>query len=139
MKLKEIFDQSDTIIEPWPDYEANCFRVGGPCRSAFKIKTDFTPGKERVKLNVIVHGRKWLIFFTGMKRVKGNTDFTPGKETVKLNVIVHGSKWLTFFTGMKRVKGKTDFTPGKERVKLNVVVHGSKWLTFFTGMKRVKS
>ena len=36
MKLKEIFDQSDTIIEPWPDIEANCFRVGGPCRSAFK-------------------------------------------------------------------------------------------------------
>ena len=36
MKLKEIFDQSDTIIEPWRDFEANCFRVGGPCRSAFK-------------------------------------------------------------------------------------------------------
>ena len=36
VKLKEIFDQSDTIIEPWPDFEANCFRVGGPCRSAFK-------------------------------------------------------------------------------------------------------
>ena len=35
MKLKEIFDQSDTIIEPWPDFAANCFRVGGPCRSAF--------------------------------------------------------------------------------------------------------
>ena len=33
MKLKEIFDQSDTIIEPWPDFEANCFRVGGPCRA----------------------------------------------------------------------------------------------------------
>ena len=39
MKLKEIFDQSDTIIEPWPDFEANCFRVGGPCRSAFKGNT----------------------------------------------------------------------------------------------------
>ena len=36
-----------------------------------KCKTDFSPGKERVKLNVVVHGRKWLTFFTGMKRVKG--------------------------------------------------------------------
>ena len=35
MKLKEIFDQSDMIIEPWPNFEANCFRVGGLCRSAF--------------------------------------------------------------------------------------------------------
>ena len=35
MKLKEIFDQSDTIIEPWPNFEANRFRVGGLCRSAF--------------------------------------------------------------------------------------------------------
>ena len=30
MKSKEIFDQSDTIIEPWPDFEANIFCVGGP-------------------------------------------------------------------------------------------------------------
>ena len=37
MKLKEIFDQSDTIIEHWPDFEANYFRVGGPCYSAFKL------------------------------------------------------------------------------------------------------
>ena len=37
MKLKEIFDQSDTIIEPWPDFEANCFHMGGLCRSAFKL------------------------------------------------------------------------------------------------------
>ena len=47
MKLKEIFDQSDMIIEPWPDFEANCFRMGGPCRSTFNysklklIKTQY--------------------------------------------------------------------------------------------------
>ena len=57
-----------------------------------KGKTDFTPGKERVKLNVVVHGSKLLTFFTGMKRVKGETHFTSGKESVKLNVVVHGSK-----------------------------------------------
>ena len=56
-----------------------------------KGKTDFTHGKERVKLNVVVHGSKWLMIFTGMKRVKCKTDFTPGKERVKLNVIVYGS------------------------------------------------
>ena len=44
-----------------------------------KSKTDFNPGKERVKLNIIVHGRKW---FTGMKRVKCKVNFTPGKQRV---------------------------------------------------------
>ena len=58
-----------------------------------KSKTDFFPGKERVKLNNVVHGRKWLTFFTGMRRVKGRTDFSPGKERVKLNIVVHWSKW----------------------------------------------
>ena len=43
-----------------------------------------------IKLNVVVHGSKWLTFFTGMKRVRGKTVFTPGKERVKLNVVVHG-------------------------------------------------
>ena len=42
-----------------------------------KGKTHFSPGKDRVKLNNVVHGRKWLTFFTGMKRVKGKTDFFP--------------------------------------------------------------
>ena len=37
VKLEEIFDQSDSIIEPWPDFEANCFHVGGPYCSAFKL------------------------------------------------------------------------------------------------------
>ena len=59
---------------------------------------------KRVKLNINRHGRKWLTFFTGMKRVKSKTDFSPGKERVKLNIVVHGSKWLMIFTGMKRVK-----------------------------------
>ena len=33
--------------------------------------------RERVKLNIVVYGSKWLRFFTRMKRVKGKTDFTP--------------------------------------------------------------
>ena len=37
MKLKEIFDQSDTIIELWPEFKANCFCVGSPCRSTFNL------------------------------------------------------------------------------------------------------
>ena len=57
-----------------------------------KSKTDFSPGKERVKLNVVVYGSEWLTFFTGMKRVKGKTDFSPGKDRVKLNNVVHGRK-----------------------------------------------
>ena len=24
-------NQSDSIAEPWPDIEANCFNVGSPC------------------------------------------------------------------------------------------------------------
>ena len=53
MKLKEIFDQSDTIIEPWPDFEANCFRVGGPCRSAFKLGlTKAAPSERSVVLAI---------------------------------------------------------------------------------------
>ena len=37
MKLKEIFDQSDKIIEHWPDFEANCFRVGGPSHAFYQF------------------------------------------------------------------------------------------------------
>ena len=37
-----------------------------------------------IKLNVVVHGSKWLTFFTGMNRVKGKTDFSPGKERVNV-------------------------------------------------------
>ena len=57
-----------------------------------KSKTGFSPGKERVKLNIVVHRSKWLAFFTGMKRVKGKTDFSPGKERVKLKIVVHLSE-----------------------------------------------
>ena len=68
---------------------------------------------KKVKLNIVVHGSKWLTFFTGMKRVKGKTDFTPWKERVKLNVVVHGRKCLTFFSGIKRVKVRPIFPLGR--------------------------
>ena len=59
MKLKEIFDQSDTIIEHWPDFEANYFRVGGPCRSAFKsitlLKLRRCKMKEVIYIRIIMY------------------------------------------------------------------------------------
>ena len=69
MKLKEIFDQSDTIIEPWPDFEANCFRVGGPCRSAFRYFRLAKPCRLRMTMNqrglTAVDGKSKLRYIPG--------------------------------------------------------------------------
>ena len=44
------------IIEPWPDFDTNCFCVGGPCRSAFKFFVASIPPVRPVLLIEDGHG-----------------------------------------------------------------------------------
>ena len=40
VKLKVNMDQSDLITEPWPDFDANRFRMCGKCRNTFNNSAD---------------------------------------------------------------------------------------------------
>ena len=91
MKLKEIFDQSDTIIEPWPDFEANCFRVGGPCRSAFK--SHLTYGASVRPENAVTYsagneGQKFCGVFS---------EDAPLLRSSGVAVVFHTFRWPFFF------------------------------------------